>query len=475
MPDLDLCYLSAMEAIALFKQRKLSPVELLTAVIARAEAVNPTINAFTDTHFDEALAQARKAEARYMKSDGRPRALEGIPTAIKDEMRIKGKRHTSASLIYKDRVATETEVLVQRLQRAGAIVHAQTTTPEFCATGSCHSRIWGVTRNPWNPDFTPGGSSGGSAAALAAGSATLATGTDIGGSIRIPASCCGVVGFKAPYGRNPEIPVFNLDFYSHSGHLTRTVADCALMQNVISGPHPKDIASLKPKKRLPTAYKDIKGWRIAYSLDLGFYQVEPEVRENTLAALEVFRDLGATVEEVDLGWTIACEKAAMKYLDHIFGWAMARLLAQHRDLMTDYTVAMAERAGDSSAEDFMRSLEVAVEMYDSFGPMIERHEVFVCPTTGVPAVAADQDPCAPDFRINGVGVDADYGWCLTVPFNMLSRCPVLAVPSGRAANGVPTGIQIVGRTYDDARVFQAAAALERAAPWLDTPGRRPAI
>jgi Asp-tRNA(Asn)/Glu-tRNA(Gln) amidotransferase A subunit family amidase len=107
--------------------------------------------------------------------------------------------------------------------------------------------------------------------------------------------------------------------------------------------------------------------------------------------------------------------------------------------------------------------------------MIERHEVFVCPTTGVPAVAADQDPCAPDFRINGVGVDADYGWCLTVPFNMLSRCPVLAVPSGRAANGVPTGIQIVGRTYDDARVFQAAAALERAAPWLDTPGRRPAI
>ena len=143
--------------------------------------------------------------------------------------------------------------------------------------------------------------------------------------------------------------------------------------------------------------------------------------------------------------------------------------------MTDYVIGIAERAQKSTAEDFLRSLEVAVEVYDAFGPMIERHDVFICPTNALPAVAAEQDPIDPDFTIDGVKMDADYGWVMTHPFNMLSRCPVLSVPSGRAANGVPTGIQIVGRTYDDTSVFRAAAAFERAAPWLDAPERRPAL
>ena len=475
MPDLDLCYLPATEAVALFRQRKLSPVELMRAVIARAEAVEPTINAFADSYFDEALAKARKAEARYMGSGGRPRALEGIPVAIKDEMTIKGKRTTSGSLVYKDRIDTETNVLVQRLQRAGAIVHARGTTPEFCAVGICHSRLWGVTRNPWNPDYTTGGSSGGSGASLAAGSATLATGTDIGGSIRTPAACCGVVGFKPPYGRNPEVPVFNLDFYSHSGPMARTVADCALMQNVLAGPHPKDIAGLKPRKRLPAAYGTIKGWRIAYSLDLGYFQLDEDVRQSTLAALDVFRALGATVEEVSVPWTQDCQTAVMNHLDHIFGASMARFLAEHREVMTDYVIGIAERARASTADDFLRSLEVAVELYDSVGPMLERHDAFICPTNAIPAVPAEHDPIAPGFEINGVEVDADFGWVMTHPFNMLSRCPVLSVPSGRASNGVPTGIQIVARTYDDSRVFQAATAFERAQPWLDVPERRPGL
>ena len=475
MPDLDLCYLSASEAIDLFKERTLSPVELLEALIARAETVEPKINAFADTYFEEALDKARKAEARYMKTDGRLRSLEGIPIAVKDESPLKGKRTTQGSLIFKDHVDTETSVLATRLQRAGAIFHARTTTPEFCAVGVCHSRLWGVTRNPWNGEFTPGGSSGGSAAALAAGSATLATGTDIGGSIRIPAACCGVVGFKPPYGRNPELPVFNLDFYSHSGPLARTVRDCALMQNVLAGPHPKDIASLKPKKRVPLQHDGIEGWRIAYSVDMGYFQVDPDVRRNTEAALDVFRGLGATVEEVSIGWTEECQTAAMNYLDHLFGASMARFLAEHRDIMTDYVIGIAERAQKSTAEDFLRSLEVAVEVYDTFGPMIERHDVFICPTNALPAVAAEQDPIDPDFTIDGVKMDADYGWVMTHPFNMLSRCPVLSVPSGRAANGVPTGIQIVGRTYDDTSVFRAAAAFEQAAPWLDAPERRPAL
>jgi Asp-tRNA(Asn)/Glu-tRNA(Gln) amidotransferase A subunit family amidase len=261
MNYVDTCYLSATEALKLFKRRKLSPVELMKAIIKRTEKVEPVINAFTETFFDEALAQAKKSEARYMKKGGRTRALEGIPLAIKDEVPVKGKRCTSGSLILKDDIAEYTAVFAQRLFNAGAICHARTTTPEFCCAAVTTSRLWGTTRNPWNPNFTPGGSSGGSAASLAAGTSTLATGSDIAGSIRIPASCSGVVGFKPPYGRVPELAGFNLDYYCHEGPLARTIADTALMENVIAGPHPSDIATIKPKLRIPEKLKSIRGCR----------------------------------------------------------------------------------------------------------------------------------------------------------------------------------------------------------------------
>ncbi|MFT7672939.1 MAG: Asp-tRNA(Asn)/Glu-tRNA(Gln) amidotransferase A subunit family amidase, partial [Gammaproteobacteria bacterium] len=273
MSDNALCYLTASEALHRFKQKTLSPVELLKAVITRSEYLEPDINAFTDCYFDQALDQAHDSEKRFQNGTARP--LEGIPLAVKDEFKLKGTRRTSASLIYRDRTDNETDVLIQRLLDAGAIVHAKTTTPEFCLLGSCHSRLWGQTHNPWNLDMTPGGSSGGSAASLAAGTTTLATGTDIGGSIRIPAALCGVVGYKPPYGRNPELPVFNLDFYSHSGPMARSVEDIALMQNVISGPHNRDIASLREKVTLWTHLKpDLTNWKIAWSMDLGFLEVD---------------------------------------------------------------------------------------------------------------------------------------------------------------------------------------------------------
>jgi Asp-tRNA(Asn)/Glu-tRNA(Gln) amidotransferase A subunit family amidase len=189
--ETELCYLSATEVLALFKARKLSPVEYLNSLIARAEQVEPTINAFAFEYFDEALAKAKKAEDRFMQTDARLRPLEGLPLAVKDEMDIKGKLTTNGSLYLKDNVSTETHYSIERLLRAGAIVHARTTTPEFSCAGVAHSRVHGVTRTPWNPSFTCGGSSGGSGAALAAGSTPLATGSDIGGSIRIPAAMCG--------------------------------------------------------------------------------------------------------------------------------------------------------------------------------------------------------------------------------------------------------------------------------------------
>src|SRR5262245_21404877 len=189
----ELYALSATEALRRFRARELSPVELLEAVIARAEEVEPTVNALCHTFYDDARAQAREAEARYAGRGEAPRALEGIPLAIKEEEAVEGQPWTQGSLIYKDLVADYSSAFTRRHLEAGAIVHARTTAPEFSCAGFTHSRLWGPTRNPWNPEYAVGGSSGGAAAALAAGTTTLASGSDIGGSIRIPASFCGVV------------------------------------------------------------------------------------------------------------------------------------------------------------------------------------------------------------------------------------------------------------------------------------------
>jgi len=463
-----LCYLSAVDAIALFRARRLSPVELLEAIVERAEAVEPTVNAFSHRFFDEAFAQARKAEARYARPGARTRKLEGLPVAIKDEVDVKGQPNTSGSLVYRDaRPAHTTSISVERVLRAGAVVHARTTTPEFSSATFTHSRLWGVTRNPWNPGLTPGGSSGGSGAALAAGTTTLATGSDIGGSIRVPASCCGVVGFKPPYGRNPEESPLNLDYYCHTGPLARSVADCALLQNVMSGPHPHDIATVRPKLRIPAAPGGIEGWRIAFSPDLGYVRVDPEVDAIVRGALEGFRERGATVEEIELGWSGEVLDAALAHLVHLFGAWIARLLPTHAEALTSYARGFAESAAESTPERLLSAMETAGKMYDTLGPLLRKYRLLVCPTLAIPAVEADLDPVAGEVRVNRAKVEPILGWCLTYPFNMLSRCPVMSVPAGRAANGVPVGLQIVGRTFDDVSVFRAAAALERARPWRD--------
>ncbi len=475
MADLDLCYLPAHEALDRFRAKTLSPVELMEAVIARAADMKAPVNALTYTHFDEAMDRARKAEAKYMNG-GRTGALEGLPVGIKDENDIKGKPTSSGSLILKDYVADRTSVNNQRILRAGGIVHARTATPEFSAAGICWSRLWGVTRNPWNPAFSPGGSSGGAAASLATGTSALAMGSDIGGSIRIPASACGVVGFKPPYGRNPDDPPFNLDFFCHTGPLARSVRDAALLQNVVCGPHPDDIASLRPKYRLPMAYKPIKGWKIAYSMDMGIFEVDPEVVRNTHAALDVFRSLGAEVTEVRTGWGKEVSAAAQAYLVHIFGAYIGALLREHGDLMTPYVRQFAELGAKSKAADYVQALEVIAASYPPMGAILERHDVFVCPTLGIPAPPAAFDSSKDEMRINGRLVSPFLGWALTVPFNMMSRLPVLAVPSGHAANGVPTGIQIVGRSYADADVFRTGIAYETAlGGWFTAAAKRPSI
>lgn len=473
--DDDLLYITATEALRRFADRSLSPVELLAAQIARAEATAETVNAFTYTHFDEAMDAARAAEARWAR--GAPRGcLDGLAVAIKDESFIAGRPTSSGSLIMKDVVGEHTSPMNLPILAEGAIVHARSATPEFSCAGVTWSRLWGVTRNPWNPDFTPGGSSGGAAAALTAGTTTLATGSDIGGSIRIPASCCGLVGFKPPYGRNPDDIPFNLDFFCHSGPLARSVRDAILLQNVMSGPSPHDIASLKPKLLLPDRYPGIKGWKIALSMDLGSFTVSDEVRANTLAAAQVLRDLGAIVEEVEIGWGPEVPEACMTYLTHLFGGALSRELAEHGDLMTSYCRKFAQDAQSSTAADFVGALQVAGEAYMKLGPLLEDYDGLICPTTALPAVPADFDPSKDRLEIAGVAVRPELGWVMTTPFNMMSRCPAITVPSGRAANGVPTGLQIVAPSYGDEAAFQLALAYETAlGGWFGDAAGRPAL
>lgn len=474
--DLDLCYMPATEALKRFKSRKLSPVELMKAVIARAQAVEPKINAFTFKYYDEALKKAKQAEARYAK--GNPKGpLDGLPVAIKDESYIKGYPTSNASFILKDFVPETTSPTNARLLDAGIIFHARTATPEFSCAGLTYSKMWGVTRNPWNREYTPGGSSGGSGASLAAGSTTLATGSDIGGSIRIPASQCGLVGFKPPYGRNPDDPPFSFDFYNHTGPMARTVADCALLQNVMSGPHPRDIATVKPKLTLPAKFKDIKGWRIGYSIDLGMFEVDKQVEANTREALSVFKSLGAKVEEVDLKWDQSCFDAGLKYLEHLFGALMAQQAKQHRKIMNGYALWFADQCEKSSTLDFLDSLATAGRMYSTLGPALEKYDVIICPTVAMPDVLADLDyEKSPAVRVNGKKVHPALGWAMTTCFNTMSRCPVLSVPSGHVKSGMPTGIQIVGPTFEDEKVFQAASAYETAVGgWFRDGAARPDV
>ena len=469
----DLCYISATDAIAAFKAKKLSPVELMEAVIERSEKVEESVNALTYTHYDEAMNEAKLAEKNYANGEVTS-PLEGLPIGIKDENDIAGRPTSGGSLILKDYVADRTSTINQRIMDAGGIVHARTATPEFCCSGVTWSRIWGVTRNPWNKDFTSGGSSGGSSASLAAGTSTLCTGSDIAGSIRIAASTCGLVGYKPPYGRNPDDPPFNLDFYCHTGPMARSVADAALLQNVMCGPDPRDIASLRPKLTLPSEFAPIKGWKIALSMNLGAFEVDPEVEKNTRAAADVFRSLGAEVDEIDLGWGPEVLEAGMAYLTHLFGGVLAQELEEHGDSMTSYAREFAEHGKESTPKDFINSLEVAGEMYKTLGPMLEKYNVLICPTMGVPSVPAEFDQSKDTLTINNRIVNPMLGWVMTTPFNIMSRCPVLSVPSGRASNGVPTGLQIVGRTYCDEDVFQAASAYEAAlGGWFGTADARP--
>ncbi len=464
---MSLFHLTATEAARRFRAGELSPVELLDAVVARTAATEPVVNAVTEEWLDEAHAAARRSERCFAR--GEPTgALEGIPLMLKEEQAVAGRTLEEGSLLEKGSVAEETHPIVDRILAAGAVVHGRTTTPEYCCAPVTHSSRWGVTRNPWNPEMTPGGSSGGSGAALAAGSTILATGSDIGGSIRIPSSFCGVVGFKPPYARVPGLAPFNADTYCADGPMGRSVADVALLQNVISGPWAGDAASLREVVEVSGAVGPLTGIRIALCMELGGYDVDPVIRTNTATVVAALRAAGALVEEVELPW--GPERVLETAWPH-FGAVMGPFIEAvaagdpgHAAQLMPYTRAFAAAAAGSG--DYVSGLVAEAAFHRPFGELMEQFDALLCPTIATTGFRADE-PCTDSTAI--------FSRLMTLPFNVIGRVPVLAVPSGIAPNGVPTGVQIVGRTFDDATVFRIGAAVEQELGLWTDPSWWPAL
>ena len=457
MADSGLAYLSAVDALAAMRSKALSPVEYLDALIDRIERLEPTLNAVADRRYDEARAEAKEAADRY--AHGAARALEGLPVAAKEEHPMAGRVWSQGSLVLAAEIAPLDHPIIERIQDAGGVIHIRTTTPEFCCAPYCHSRHWGVTRNPWNTEYSPGGSSGGSGAALAAGYAPLATGSDIGGSIRIPASLSGVIGFKPPWARVPALPPYNLDQYCHDGPLARTVDDCALLQDVISGRHWRDGVALANPPQVLGAGSDVRGLHVALCIRLGDWPLDEGVEANTRAAAAALVAAGAIVEEVALPWTVGqIWAAAQAHFATIMAAGIAAVDEAHGELLSDYTRAFAAET-NAPGLGFYEGLELEGRLWEPLGQLFERADALLCPTMATSGYIAGQ-PYLGSMEVGGSMVSHNILGAMTLPFNILSRCAVLSVPSGLAANGVPTGVQVVSRPYDDVTAFRVASALE---------------
>lgn len=455
----DLAHLSAVEALKLFRARQLSPVELLNCHLARAERLNSTLNPLSALRIEEAVRQAQASEKVYMTTPESARTLEGLPTLLKNEHNLIGLHTTQGSWLCGEDADTHNAPLVQRLLDAGAVIHGQTNVPEFYLAAFTRSPRYGVTRNPWNPAITCGGSSGGSAVALAAGMTTLATASDIGGSIRVPSAYCGVVGLKPSYGRIPEGSfAYAMNTCNHNGVMARSVADCALMFNVVAGPHSVDPSVVKPKHALPLEYDSVKGMRIAVSYDLGYFQIADDVRRNTQRVAAALRDAGAIVDEVAIPWDRATVvNAFTHYLGFLLGRPLGEAIQDHRDQVADYIIGFADMAKDITADMFLATTESIGAMHEALQQSVFRqYDALICPTMADTTTPAEGMAQSHDNLMNKG---------LTYPFNLLSRHPVLAVPSGIADNGVPTGVQLIGQTYDEEAVMRIGANLESLLPW----------
>jgi amidase len=462
----DLCFLPATELANLYRARKVSPLEVMQAVLARIDAVNPAVNAYVTVAPESALAAARAATRALGRKGTSLPPLHGVPVSIKDLFSTKGIRSTWGSLIYKDHVPSDDDLLVQRLKAAGAIVVGKTNTPEFGAGGNTFNAVFGATCNPWNTALTSGGSSGGAAAAAATGMGPLALGSDLGGSLRIPAAFCGVVGFRTSPGliaSHPRALVW--DTLGITGPITRTVADAALMLSAIAGPDDRAPLSYEvDTSQFTRAVKkpSIKGWRVAWTPDLdGLIPVDAEVRRVAQDALRVFRRLGARVEA-------ACPSFS-EVPEIISGTRGLTMVALHADKLPEWRERMqkelvrdVERGMTLTAKEIARSEVLRSVLWNRVRAFMETRDLLVLPTVAVPPFPAQQPY---PTEINGKPLDTYTDWFSLTYGITLTGLPAISVPCGFTRDGLPVGLQIVGRRRQEAAVLRAAAAFEAASPW----------
>ena len=482
----DLETASATELAARIRAGELSPTDVVDACLSRIESRNEDTNAFVTVLDEDAMDRARAAEKAVQRGNSLG-PLHGVPIAVKDLFDFKaGVRNTMGSVPFGDFVPDESATYVDRLEAAGAIIVGKTNTPEFGHKGTTDNKLFGPTSTPFDTDRNAGGSSGGSAAAVADGLVPIAQGSDGGGSVRIPAAWCGVVGFKASYGRvaqaiRPDAFLSHTPFI-HAGPITRTVEDAALMVSTMTGPHPRDPLSVPDDDPdyLGAVTRGISDLEIAYSTDFDVFPVDERVTDMCVDAVSGFEDAGATVDTVDIGIQQPHDELADLWIREIgllyhsalegFKDMGMDLLGDHRDELCPEFADLLENTRDISGIQVKRDDHRRTRVYDAIQDVFAEYDLLVTPTLAVPPVENDMDPDVQTVgprTIAGESVDPLIGWCLTYPINFTGH-PAASIPAGLTDDGLPVGLQVIGRRYDDEAVIAAGAALERTRPWRET-------
>jgi aspartyl-tRNA(Asn)/glutamyl-tRNA(Gln) amidotransferase subunit A len=465
----DLLFMPAAKAAALIRSKKLSPVEYLDAVLAASAKANPKLNCFREVAADQAHADAKRAEEAVTRGDELG-PLHGVPVSIKDLLDVKGVPTRNGSAIFADNPpAASDDITVARLRKAGAIIFAKAQSPEFGVKGLTDGPSFGIARNPWNLDRTPGGSSGGGASAVAAGLGPLSLATDGAGSTRGPASCSGLVGLKATLGAVPydtARDAFGNNVFA--GPLARTVTDAAIMHGVLTGPSNKDPWSLthRPRPMSPKlAGEDLSGVRIGYIELMANPRLAQDVKANTLAALDAWRAMGAEIEPVTekIDWI---EYEGRVLYQAGFAVTCAQYLPKWQNQMDPVTLAFMERGAKFSLADFRNAQFARTVLFRRIQSLFERYDFLVSPTNSRTALDVTHDAANDEVVVDGVkcGITRQGWTSYQYPLNLTGH-PAMAVPSGFGADGLPTSVQIIGKWAAETDILRLGALLEQARPW----------
>ncbi|QTH59227.1 amidase [Corynebacterium hindlerae] len=450
-------HLDASQLIFSYQSGEVTPIEVVNGLIDRITSLDSQLNAITEV-LEDASVQADAATQAWSTGDTTGRPLLGVPVLIKEKHRIKGKIVDQA-VPATGSPSQDDHPIVSRLREAGAIIFGRTANPEFCAATFTDSLAYGTTTNPWDIVTSPGGSSGGSGAALAAGFAPLATGSDIGGSTRIPAALCGVVGYKAPYGVVPGDHPSTMDWYRSDSAMARTVSDTLLMHNVIAGQHRTDPHSLPKQEVVPRRTFKAK---IGFSYSLGDYAVCDSHMTAMHNLHRVLMDSGFQVKEVNPCWTTEeLLTTALAHYGHILAPAIATEIEKTNAEVSPYVVQFIDAAlKQARSIPLFKTFEMETKIRRELLTTMSGIDVLLTPTT-------TKDSFPASAPLNSFDESGNFYWkdYLTIAFNIANRHPVLNVPSGVSSDRHPLGVQIVGQPHDEQAVFEVGLHIERLCPW----------